>query len=82
MAPPPPKSAPKPSDTQGKGPAGGPSDTHTALGDTPEGPRIRTIPMNAEPTVYHRRIAIARDRLETWKRHRAALDIEPGRLEA
>lgn len=38
--------------------------------------------MNAEPTVYHRRIAIARDRLETWKRHRAALDIEPGRLEA
>lgn len=38
--------------------------------------------MTAEPTVDHRRIAIARDRLKTWQRHRAMLQIEPGRLEA
>jgi hypothetical protein len=38
--------------------------------------------MTSQPTVDHRRIAIARDRLATWTRHRAMLGIEPGRLEA
>ncbi|MEQ9097312.1 MAG: hypothetical protein RIE32_13735 [Phycisphaerales bacterium] len=38
--------------------------------------------MTAEPTIDHRRIAIARDRLATWTRHRSKLDIEPGGLEA
>ena len=38
--------------------------------------------MTAEPTVDHRRIAIARARLDTWTRHRRMLGVEAGRLEA
>lgn len=38
--------------------------------------------MIAERSVDHRRIAIARDRLATWTRHRSKLEIEPGGLEA
>ncbi len=38
--------------------------------------------MTAEPTVDHRRIAIARARLDTWTRHQRMLGVEPGRLEA
>lgn len=77
-----PKSAPDPSDTHAKGPGVGPPDTTKAPAEDRWGLHIRIFPMTTEPSVDHRRIAIARARLRTWTSHRTMLGLEPGRLEA
>lgn len=60
----------------------GPKDEAQAPPADRRGPHIGISAMTAEPTIDHRRIAIARDRLATWTRHRSKLEVEPGRLEA